>query len=185
VCLPPSNDPYSPPPIKQNIAFCCYRTDQPLLPWSRGGGYCQSRYATVEDNHVYHKRFRPRRNGLRLVHNGQRLLTHTNRVGIEWDWCVSHMANKACEHGFGTAADPATSKNPAARKFIQKVIRVVQRFNQSMMWWRKFDEIQVKPPGAMGTEFFTLTWRVFASSFLCGVVTPLALNATDAFRIPE
>ena len=56
-------------------------------------------------------------------------LNHTNRVGIEWDWCVSHMANKACEHGFGMAADPAKSKNPAARKLIQKVIRVVQRFN--------------------------------------------------------
>lgn len=79
---------------------------------------------------------------------------------------VAYLANKACEHGFGTAADRAKSKNPAAKKFIQKLIRAVQRFNQSMMWRRKFDEIQVKPPGVMGTGFFTLTWRVFASSFL-------------------
>ena len=70
-------------------------------------------------------------------------MNHTNRVGIEWDWCVSHMANKACEHGFGTAADPAKSKNAAARELLQKVIKVIQRLNQSSTWRRKFEEIQV------------------------------------------
>ena len=81
-------------------------------------------------------------------------LNHTNRVRIEWDWCVSHMANKACEHGFGTAADPAKSKNAAARELLQKVIKVIQRSHQSSTWRRKFEEIQVDTSDVMGYGIF-------------------------------
>lgn len=80
-------------------------------------------------------------------------VNHANRVGIKWDWCISHMANKACEHAFGTSADPAKSKNPRARDLLQKVIKVVQRLNKSSTWRAKFEDIQVKPPGEMSLGF--------------------------------
>ncbi|CAN0062988.1 unnamed protein product, partial [Sphacelaria rigidula] len=73
-------------------------------------------------------------------------VNHASRVGIEWDWCVSHMANKAREHGLGTAADPAKSKKPAARELIQKVIKMVQRLNKSSTWRAQLEDIQAKLP---------------------------------------
>ena len=63
--------------------------------------------------------------------------------GIQWDWCTSHMVNKACEHAFGTSLDPTKSKNKLARDMVQIAVKIIRRIAHSPTWRAKFDDIQV------------------------------------------
>ena len=63
--------------------------------------------------------------------------------GIQWDWCTSHMVNKACEHAFCTSLDPAKSKNKLARDMVQLAVTIIKRIANSPTWRAKFEDIQV------------------------------------------
>ncbi|CAN0390869.1 unnamed protein product, partial [Ascophyllum nodosum] len=63
---------------------------------------------------------------------------------IYWDWCDSHLCDKAAENAFGTSADPQKSKNKDARKVIQLVIKAAAKVNQSTTFKQKFDETQLE-----------------------------------------
>jgi len=63
---------------------------------------------------------------------------------IWWDWCSCHLADKAAEHAFGTAADPQKSKNKEARKVVQLVIKAAAKVNQSTKFKQKFEETQLE-----------------------------------------
>lgn len=63
---------------------------------------------------------------------------------IWWDWCSCHLADKAAEHAFGTAADPQKSKNKEARKVVQLVIKAAAKVNQSPIFKQKFEEAQLE-----------------------------------------
>ncbi|CAM9755873.1 unnamed protein product, partial [Hapterophycus canaliculatus] len=61
-----------------------------------------------------------------------------------WEWCVCHMINCALVEALGTHADPATSRNPEARKVIMRVKKVVEHIRKSPRAKVVFDEEQVR-----------------------------------------
>ncbi|CAM9364142.1 unnamed protein product [Sphacelaria rigidula] len=83
------------------------------------------------------------------------------------------MANKACDHGFGTATDPAKSKNPAARDLIQKVVKLVQRLNKSSTWWAEFEDMQIEDSGMFLKIVKHAPQRWLSSNRFCGVIIRL------------
>ncbi|CAM9556615.1 unnamed protein product, partial [Ectocarpus sp. 6 AP-2014] len=48
-----------------------------------------------------------------------------------WEWCVCHMLNCALVEAIGTHVDPQKSANPAARKVIVMVKKVVEHIRKS------------------------------------------------------
>ena len=64
--------------------------------------------------------------------------------GVLWDWCPCHLAVKAAEQAFGVSADPAKSKNPAARELLRHVTKVVEKLNKSPTLKSKFDDLQLE-----------------------------------------
>ncbi|CAM9895380.1 unnamed protein product [Scytosiphon promiscuus] len=60
-----------------------------------------------------------------------------------WEWCVCHMINCSLVEAFGTHVDPAKSHNPAARKVVMTVKKVVEHIRKSPRAKVVFEEEQV------------------------------------------
>ena len=69
--------------------------------------------------------------------------SRARNFGITWDWCVSHMAGKACDDSFGNSVDPDSSNNQQARDIVEAVIKVAEKLNNSPAWRGKFGLAQV------------------------------------------
>ena len=83
-------------------------------------------------------------------------------LGIAWDWCMCHAANKSSEHAFGTNENPAESMNKSSRELLEVVARVAQRLHKSPAMRKKFDDLQMELVQELfkGSEHAPQRWLV-------------------------
>ena len=49
----------------------------------------------------------------------------------QWDWCLSHMCNRALVEAFGTTMDPHKSKNKGFLDLLKAVKRIIEHIHKS------------------------------------------------------
>jgi len=86
--------------------------------------------------------------------------------GLEWEWCVPHMANAAAKWAFGICADRSKSKNPGMTDLIKKIVRTVFEIREVKKMGSLFADLKVFLDGK-GTS---TTLPVFKSHRFLGLM---------------